>query len=381
MTPHGEMSAWKGPLFMALIALLGLFLSLVHPPQGALSARSEGPEAEGSVTVAVECPQEEGCFLLLGRALREAPEGAVIRLGPGLYYEKPMVVPKSLTIEGAGLKRTEIRIVDPGAAFTLKGAETTPIAFTLKALTVRTHVLAPRIEDSGQNVGVLWESARGGGEDGHAPFTITIQNARIEGGTGLVVNGRNGSVRLLRSKILTTVGNGLAIEGGNLQVSVEDSVIAGPSSPLGLDPLLGGWFGVAFFSKIKGEEIQASIKGSGIFDWGLAGIAARGFGDGRVKLRIEDSELKLNRSGLVLGGSVEATITANEVAFNKDYGIALLLPPCSFEGQLPSGEELFKGTIRGRDNRVYSNGQSDLCPEEFNWPPNFVYEPPGARSR
>jgi hypothetical protein len=78
---------------MRWLLLIGLIAGIVW-----------GSEAGRQVPVIeVNCPDPSGCLGLLGEAIAAAPEGAVIRLSElskGIYYEHPLVIDKSLTIQG-----------------------------------------------------------------------------------------------------------------------------------------------------------------------------------------------------------------------------------------------------------------------------------------
>lgn len=89
--------------------------------------------------VEVSCPYPEGCFSLVGRAIRQASAGAIIRIAPGIYYEKPLIIDKSLRLEGiptetGRLPRIILVLVDVGMAVLIQGSS--PITVELLRLSI-----------------------------------------------------------------------------------------------------------------------------------------------------------------------------------------------------------------------------------------------------
>ena len=72
-------------------------------------------QPSGISGIEITCAEPTGCFLRIGQAIRQAPEGAHLRIGPGVYYQKPLVVENSLGLQGAGASRTQVQLIDPDA--------------------------------------------------------------------------------------------------------------------------------------------------------------------------------------------------------------------------------------------------------------------------
>jgi hypothetical protein len=99
----------------------------------------------------VTCSEPQGCFGLLGKALAAAPTGSTISIGPGIFYERPLVIDKSFVLQGAGADLTKIRIVEPGSAITIRSAELVEVMIASLAIAV------PFVWDERRiGTGVVW---------------------------------------------------------------------------------------------------------------------------------------------------------------------------------------------------------------------------------
>jgi len=173
---------------LQLVVALGLsgFLLSGSLPLGQPSEISE---------IEITCAEPTGCFLQIGQAIRRAPEGAHLRIGPGVYYEKTLVVEKSLVLEGAGASRTQIRLIDPDAV----------------ALAVEGRALSVRIEDL---------TLQGG------PFFFPSERWDLWTGTAVLASGaapdQPVQLRIERSEILGWSGIALP---GNVYLSLRESTV------------------------------------------------------------------------------------------------------------------------------------------------------------
>jgi len=109
------------------------------------------------------------------------------------------------------------------------------------------------------------------------------------------------------------------------------------------------------------DSTHASIVDSVIADQWWYGISA---GDTAL-VSITDSVIDGNTFGVVLSGSVHATLVGNKITGNRQYGVALREPPC-FEG-----DDFFSGYVAGRLNVIPSlldfggNLGGDFCSAMF----------------
>ena len=92
---------------------------------------------------------------------------------------------------------------------------------------------------------------------------------------------------------------------------------------------------------------------------------------------IEGNKIEENHTGILIFSSANTLqLNRNLIRKNAKWGVALDVSPCTeFGYELPVSvlPELFH--IQGEDNEIYDNGQGNLCPKDFNWPPNFVKTP------
>jgi len=196
--------------------------------------------------------------------------------------------------------------------------------------------------------------------------------------------------------------------GETMEVSVEESLFTANGVAIELD----------------GEGLDVIVKGSEFLD-NKTGIFANLHGDSL--LEISGSLLLRNRAGVILGGPesfIEGTqfllqdsrvlgnrkegvivwtvgevelrsnliegnghgvrvvqasnrlaLYENQVVKNEGWGIALDQSECFPEpfpimGLGPEVKKVFR--IVGEGNEIHANGKGDLCPEEFNWPEDFL---------
>ncbi len=83
---------------------------------------------------------------------------------------------------------------------------------------------------------------------------------------------------------------------------------------------------------------------------------------------LQSNRITQNSLGIVLQEQSSPTMLGNQILNNAQYGIALYLKPC-FD-QL-AAEIAFQGKVLGEANELSGNGQGDLCPADYPWPPGF----------
>ncbi len=367
----GAMRNTRLILFSLLVLLVGLTIVIVRQP-----VRSDKPSlvvyepkesANDRMVIEVNCPDPQGCFLLLGQTLATAPEGAIINIGPGLYYEKPIVIPKSIHIRGEGAGESEIRLIEPGAAFTIESPM--PLSFSVQGISVRTRVLElPEMGQSLQNSGIRWKQSRNS-----ARQSILLQEVAIVSSTAIAVEAWEGEIRVKNSQLQGISGISV-LGGGDLSLAVVESSLLGPCflQRPNCTYLPHLWGSAITIVSMEGEgAIQAIVQGNRFSGWGTDGVYAASPGLTRgwanILIYLEENRIQHNRYGIRLAGEVEANIIANEILNNDEYGVVLSLPPClSSPPPMP-----FQGVIRGVQNEIRENRKADLCPEDYPWPEDF----------
>jgi hypothetical protein len=84
------------------------------------------------------------------------------------------------------------------------------------------------------------------------------------------------------------------------------------------------------------------------------------------RLMIQNNTIQENGTGIMVRRSSNLLdISDNVITHNKEWGVALYLPPCE-DVDIPPPI-----VIEGEGNEIRDNGEGDLCPEDFNWPSNF----------
>jgi len=80
---------------------------------------------------------------------------------------------------------------------------------------------------------------------------------------------------------------------------------------------------------------------------------------------LQSNRIMENASGVVLQGQASPSLMNNQITNNSQYGIALYQKPCF------NTESTFQGKVLGGSNELSGNGQGDLCPPDYPWPPGF----------
>ncbi|GEM_PF-4046087 len=203
-------------------------------------------------------------YAALSQAAAEAPDGATLVLGKGLYRDSFQVAGKSLRIAGQGLGQTFV-LSQESVGFVSRG-RLELLGITMVSLSLK------------QDVAVM----------GVADGALNMQECRILGGTGpgLLVAG-DSQVYLLANTLLGNMAGGIRLQGGHLDmrrnVLVKNAlagIVLAPSRPgaikritLWHDIVLDNWAGYRCqsFAKsgivpLSGDEVvrvEASILNSG----------------------------------------------------------------------------------------------------------------------
>lgn len=255
-------SAVRSALCVAAMMLLASHAATAAPPEDAV------------LTVAAD---GSGRFGSIAEAVAAAPDGAVVRVGPGTFDEH-VVVTKSVTIEGAGADRTTLVAKAPDPTLRVSNA---------RAVVVRGVTLSSRGERP--NGGALqggivevadselrFERAAVVGGPGSGVTIGQGSNVEIDGclvagvwNTGIVVGvpGEHPSTVLVsNSDIRNCWQRGITVAQGNSAVTIERCRISGSS-----------WHGIRY------DSAAPVVRGNVIFGNLRSGIYASGSTSGRIE--------------------------------------------------------------------------------------------------
>ncbi len=319
-----------------------------------------GASQQSGTVIQVNCPQSFGCLNLLGQAIETAPEGAVIQVGSGTYYELSIVIEKSLTVRGtrdaadSKVINTSIIAVQPGALFTIKTSNH-PISVLFEDLRIQNSMLAvDPIAKGGVGVGL---NVQGSLDANPEELIVLLRNSTLATAGGVI--------NLLGKAQVTLQGN--RIQSSAIIGAENGGLLIIESNEMFSDGNLGGSsVAMAVLTNVE-ARFQNNLISSGAARQSSISILALGGQYSFVENRFDD-----HRVAVALGGKGTAEFRAN-VFSNNSIGIWLETPPCVPN---PEPELRFNGTIAGSDNR-FSFNTADLCPalNEYPWPPDFIKNP------
>lgn len=216
---------------------------------------------------------------------------------------------------------------------------------------------------------------------GMAQVTITDSTVFRNGGNGIVLTG-SAQATITKS---TVSENGHDIwRGGNAQDrygiwlggTAQATIIGSTVSKNSLGILLedsaqatitdttvfgNGGNGIVLMGSAQATITGSSVFGNGYSSWLLLDRYGIWLGD-TAQATIIGSPVSRNAwFGIVLGGSAQATIEENEIFANKLYGVALGESPCF------STVQVFTGYVTGKANIILDNLEGDVCPPELSF--------------
>jgi len=208
----------------------------------------------------------------------------------------------------------------------------------------------------GDGGGILFISQRGRESD--SSDVIEIEASRFianHGGLDVNIGGRSSKLVIRNNWFLSnTSGAGISTGSGST-AEIHNNYFIG--NRFGIH--LAGW-----------EEGLIVIEGSVVSGNSDAGLYVRS--ESRIEARnnlIEDNGWGVyvtNAKGILW-------FDGNRVLRNREWGVALWRFPC-VENPPPQDPRvlwLSQIFIQGENNEIRDNGKGDLCPEDYNWPPNF----------
>ncbi|OGF56825.1 MAG: hypothetical protein A2Z21_02590 [Candidatus Fraserbacteria bacterium RBG_16_55_9] len=92
-------------------------------------------------------------------------------------------------------------------------------------------------------------------------------------------------------------------------------------------------------------------------------------------IELRNNLIQGNGSGIVIFRADNLlSLVNNSILHNHEWGVALFRSPCV---ENPPTDPRFIDPIfiQGEGNEIRENGKGDLCPEDYNWPPNFQKQP------
>jgi parallel beta-helix repeat protein len=94
---------------------------------------------------------------------------------------------------------------------------------------------------------------------------------------------------------------------------------------------------------------------------------------GRTELR--NNLIQDNGMGVLVAHAEKGLwLKNNRILRNREWGVALVRSPC-VENPPQSPAFIFPIIIQGQDNEIRDNGKGNLCPEDYNWPADFIKNP------
>ena len=340
--------------------------------------------------IEVFCPSPDGCLGILKNIIATAPEGAVLDIAPGTYYEPTLEITKSLTLRGQGYASTFIQAVY-SPLLSIR-AERYPITVRFEHLNLSSPVLTPEylpllamiVSQTEEPSQVVFEDVvafSGEGIVAKGSVHLVIQDSALHQFTGSAISMGEPSegegqraLTLINSDIIVATEHrdwtrgDTAIGLWNVQrVTLKENLI---KTDLTLARTTAGL--ILVNDVVGGQAIFENNKFYGRHGSGVGVMGPFVGQDGVLKTRWVGNTIKGMVLGFQLGGNVQAELVENVIQYNQ-VGLYLYLSPCHEE----NGVNDFTGTISGRDNVIARNEKMDLCPgpDEYPWPPGFVKAP------
>ncbi len=407
------------------LCLLGLGMAALL----SLSANTARSQPFKVPAMPLVCPQgPPRCdFASIQEAVQAAEPGSILRLLEGDYHEN-VTIEKSLTLVGSEPERVRLLGKDPNKPVLLVRPEGN-FQLILNGLTIISEgskyavLVVPKGDGAESSLLLSLSDVQvvdprtGVGlrlcqeDERFHRLRVSLSRVRFESGFAGVdwrCSHDQGALQVRRSSfvgsqigLLFSIGSPSQVEisestfEGNLTgliagvsgyLVIKDSAFRGNS--IGLE-LAAGPESTLYVvqSTFEGNTIGAFVKSLGIIYGPTEGakvrIADSEFRDNElygVKLfnaydtTLEGNVIRHNGTGILIGFSNNRLwISDNVVQANREWGVALQRPPCIGEDKPFFKDALFR--VWGEDNVIRDNGRGDLCPEEFNWPPNFVSRP------
>jgi nitrous oxidase accessory protein NosD len=315
-------------------------------------------------------------LLLNGLTIAGAPPASAEQpcfRGPPAPPEN-LICAHGLEVRGQGalaLALVDLQIVESyGAGLICSGPE-------FEGSTVRLTVISSRIANN-RGSGMVWSC------DGEGDSIISLQDSIISGngGHGFLAASFGGEVDIGGS---TFSGNytGISWRGSDAKLTISRSYFMhNVASGIEIEARMQSWANLSQLmvvgngdgAVLVGDEgtrvtlqdstLQENVGGrvdiarSVILRAGIVVITSGA-------IQIQRNMISKNQHGIVMVSVNPAQLDNNRIIENEGWGVAWLQPPC-FEVPIDT-----RGVIQGIENEISDNGRGNLCPEDYNWPPNF----------
>ncbi len=243
-------------------------------------------------TIEVKCDNPAGCSGLLEQVIATAPAGAVIQLGIGTFYERPLTINKSLTIKGVTPDKTFIQ----GMKSQASGQP--PVV----------HAVFTIENDS--EIQVLLKD-------------LAIVTAAEEMRYALLLKGK-ANATLDHSMILNTEGFVGVVAGGMSFLTIRDSVITGGVGGIEVNDSA---VLVLSNSRLFKGSVGLEVRGAGVAQLKNCAISRYQFGaivSDSARARLENCKIsEIHVAGLLAEDLAEFELSGSEIGDSLEYGIIL----------------------------------------------------------
>jgi len=392
------------------IAFLGLFLPVT------IGGTQGGSQSEAPVKILVVCPEGPPVcpFSKVEEAIQAARPDDLIFLRPGTYQET-LIIEKSVRLVATEVGQVRIQGIQlDQPTITLKTQGNLHV--TLGGVII-IHGISVSNESTGSLNFALVDSQVTQSEVGFdCPWTLhsqgsarlSVLNSRFSENTvGMNLDGcdfRGVSVSLSQATFtgnvsavfITQTGRGPFIvdveesrfvaNGGGLtaHLSVNDSKLSVRNSWFVSN--LGGFYSYNGTIEIRASHfisnriglqlghLVAQLEGVILLeDSVIADNVERGLyvaSSGQIEVR--NSQIQGNGTGIMVfrADGDPLWLENNRILRNREWGVAIFRSPC-VENPPSDLRFIWPIYIQGKNNEIQENGKGNLCPPDYNWPPNF----------
>ncbi len=341
---------------LAAVLIVGMALGSILVPQGA--------NGQGERFVA-RVPEE---FSTIQAAIDAAAEGATILIGPGLYKEN-LKITKSLRLVGAGHKQVHVRAINEQQP-TIYVEAVLPIQVYFEGFTIgdpsRSLEELPRLDPTQLSYPLMPAGIQVQGPVQAKLHKLTIGG---QGGAGIFTRGVFIAEDLFTAPQLMVSEVELAHNVFGLFMMSSDSIIQRSTIRENL---------IGLFNVLLGKPGGLTIYRSALLGNIITGVALHNSHLPQALGHVIGNEIVGNGSGIYLGARQAGSwveISDNQIGRNLSYGVTVMQSVCpsDFRPLLVPLMVSESATIQilGKGNELQSNGQGDLCPPDYPWPPGF----------
>ena len=196
--------------------------------------------------------------------------------------------------------------------------------------------------------------------DETSPIVVTVERSKfIRNDRGIDAGGSGIVLTVKDSWFIDNAVAGVIMSfiTANNSAQIQESFFVG--NEVGL-----AWEGITGLSGPEGAS--GMVEDSFFIGNELAGVFVRSV----EKLDVRRNMISENGSGVIISfSSAGFALNENRIIGNREWGVTLRRPECVENGfNDPVG-------VQGEGNEIHNNGKGDLCPENFNWPPDFIKKP------